>query len=85
MSKKIEFQWQADGNTKFYQLFQDGELAVTSIVEPYFSLLMEGMSQGEYEFTVRGVNDFGEGPMSDPITINFILPGKILGLQYSIA
>jgi len=84
MAERIDFSWDADPATDYYQLFEDGKLVVDNIAEPQFSLLMADVPQGEYSYQVRGVNQFGEGPLSDPVTINYILPGKPQNLRYSI-
>lgn len=85
MAEKISFKWDADDATEYYQLFEDGNLAADNIVEPNFDLLMTNVEQGTHSYQVRGVNDFGEGELSDSVEINYILPGKPLNLVYSIS
>ena len=85
MAERIDFSWDAAENIDYYQLFEDGEMVVDAIGEPQFSLLMKYVEQGEHTYQVRGVNQFGEGALSDPVTINFILPAKVMNLQYSLA
>lgn len=85
MATKIDFSWDADDNTEFYQLFEDGELIANNIYTPEFSLLMTNITQGLHSYQVRGVSEFGEGLMSDPLEINYLLPGKPMNLRYVIA
>lgn len=84
MASHINFSWDPASDTDYYQLFEDGALAVDDILEPTFSLLMSGIPQGTHQYQVRGVNQFGEGPLSDPVEINFILPAKVTNLVYSL-
>ena len=84
MAEHINFTWDEDDNIDYYQLFEDGQKIVDNIVVPEFSLLMAEVEPGEHQYAVRGVNQFGEGPLSDPVTINFILPAKIQNLRFSI-
>jgi hypothetical protein len=84
MAERIDFSWDADPNTEHYQLFEDDIMIVDNIVQPQFSLMMTNIAQGTHNYQVRGVNQFGEGQLSDPVTINFILPGQVTGLAYSI-
>ncbi len=90
MAEFINFKWQAAENVDRYELWEkapdqvDFAAAVTDIAGPNFSLDMSGFDQGAYQYKVRGVNQFGAGQFSDPVTVNFILPTKVLGLEYSI-
>lgn len=84
MAERINFTWNSGPNSEFYQLFENGTLTVDNIVEPTFSLLMTDMVEGSYSYQVRGVNQFGEGPLSDPVVVNFIRPVKVTGLEYTI-
>ena len=84
MASHINFKWIKATDIDYYQLFEDDVLVADNIMEPTFSLLMAGISQGLHQYQVRGVNQFGEGPLSDPVAINFILPAKITGLEYTL-
>lgn len=85
MAERIDFAWAGDpATTDYYQLFEDNVMVVDNIVEPRFSLMMVDIQQGTHDYQVRGVNQFGEGPLSDPVTINFILPVKVTGLVYTV-
>lgn len=85
MYERIDFSWNAGPNAAYYQLYENGVMIVDNIIQPQFSLLMADMVQGSYEYQVRGVNEFGPGPLSDPVTVNFILPAKVTGLKYSVS
>jgi hypothetical protein len=85
MAERIDFSWNAGPNTDYYQLFEDDVMVVDNILQPQFSLMMTNIVQGTHNYQVRGVNQFGEGQLSDPVTINFILPVRVTGLRYSVA
>lgn len=84
MATKIDFSWDADPQTDHYQLFEDGELVADNIVSPDFSLLLTNVEQGLHSYQVRGVGEFGEGDLSDPLEINYVLPGKPQNLRYQL-
>lgn len=90
MASRINFSWQAAQNVETYELWElkpgdaDFTEAILGINEPQFSLLMDGFVEGNYHYKVRGVNQFGEGPFSEPVTVNFILPTQVVGLDFTI-
>jgi len=90
MAERIEFSWTAAENVETYELWEkkpgdaDFYLVIDTINTPAFSLLMAGFVEGDYQYKVRGVNQYGEGPFSDPVTVNFVLPTKVMDLDFII-
>jgi len=87
MAEKISFVWDSNPAAEgvdFYQLFENGELVVSNITVTNFDLLMEGKAEGVYNYQVRAVNEFGQGPLSEVVTVDFLLPSQVVGLAYSL-
>ncbi len=59
-----------------YRLYENGELAVDTIGELEFTLLMEGKPHGQYTYTATAVEALRglESPPTEPVIINFIPP-----------
>lgn len=84
---KISFVWDSNPEEEgvdYYQLYEDGVLAVDNIAATNFDLIMDGKDQGAYLYSVAAVNEFGVGPQSDPVSVNFILPSQVTGLQFTV-
>lgn len=85
--EKISFVWDsnpAEEGVDYYRLFENDTLVVDNILATNFDLLMTDKPQGNYVYTVAAVNEFGQGPLSDPVNVNFILPSQVTGLQFTV-
>lgn len=60
----------------FFRLYENDELVVDNIANPYFDLTMEGKEYGEYTYRVTAVRkDFMiESSPSNPYVANFTQP-----------
>jgi len=70
MATAIDFKWPADPATDFFRLYEDGDVVADNIVEPYFSLLMVDIAEGEHSYEVEAINQFSN-KKSAPVIINF--------------
>jgi len=87
MAEKISFVWDSNPAAEgvdYYQLFENGELVVDNITATNFDLLMAGKAEGRYDYQVGAVNEFGPGPLSEVVTVNFLLPSQVQGLAFTL-
>lgn len=81
---QINLIWFAVTNATSYNVYQNGVLISTGGVAR--SLNVTGLTPNTlYSFTVSGVNSFGEGPQSAPVTATTqtAIPGQVTGLTAS--
>lgn len=82
MGAIIPFRWEQDEFATYYQLYEDGVLIADNLEQPSFDLDMEGKPFKSYSYQVRGVGPYGPGELSDPDVVDYVLPGKIMGLHH---
>ena len=82
MADRISFSWDADPNTDFFRLYEDGVIVADNIIVPTFDLMMVDIDTGNHDYQVEAVNQFSS-EISDPVTINFTIVAKPV-LAYTI-
>lgn len=76
----FNFSWQRpageEGQDLTYQLHENGVIVVEKILEPTFSLIMDGRPSGDYAYQVSAhrVSDGQTSPPSEAVVQNFIRP-----------
>jgi hypothetical protein len=82
-SPHIPFKWDHEGGSVYFRLYENGELIVNNIAEPYFDVLMKDKEYGDYDYHVTAVRkDFDiESAPSNTYTVNFTQPAAPTNLR----